>query len=752
MISAIFLKPIFSAADKPKPDNGFRVYLYKCTEVSDDDCQHLKKGEIFTACGYYLGDVKYAVYEMHGSWKDYKGTSSFNVEHFVEHIGTTKRGIIGFLTSPSMKGIGEVTAKRIYDKFGDETLKIMDEDIEQLLQVRGITRRKLRVIKDSYIQMRGAKELITTLAAYDIKSNIAMKLYERYKENALEIIKTHPYQLMENHGIGFLTCDRIAKAFSFDMHSPERIEAAIEYALICIESIGHCGATKNMLFETVRKPDILGKAFPEDLLKSSLEKMIMQKRIYFVKQYFFRAVTYQAEWDVAQKIVELSLQKKQNPRKIEKAILQWEEKNSLTLDPEQKKAVSEALTNGFTVITGGAGKGKTTITRAIVDIQKLLDKDTKTVLLSPTGRAAKVLSAATHAAASTIHSILHLRTGMKDEDSDIVLQSSLIIVDEVSMLDLWVSRSLLNAIQQGCRVVFVGDINQLPSVGCGAILRDIIASGIVPVVVLKKNYRQGEKGSLIVENGDKINEGNTNIVFDKSSFMLYDVSNFQTQQQFEQSAKIMIALYRQKILEYGKDEVIVLSPHHHADTASSVDHMNRYLQYYVNPHDMDAKEIVFRDQTFRLGDMVMQISNDDEIANGDIGVITAVFKADNTLEVTFIDGKMEYSGEKLEELELAYATSIHKSQGSQYQCVIMNLLIGHGIMLKRNLFYTGISRAKLEVHLISTMAAIKKAIETEDTNVRITLLSEKIIQLYKKQTEFITLSSDDKDPFAQNAS
>ena len=209
----------------------------------------------------------------------------------------------------------------------------------------------------------------------------------------------------------------------------------------------------------------------------------------------------------------------------------------------------------------------------------------------------------------------------------------------------------------------------------------------------------------------------------------------------------MIALYREKIKQYGKEEVIVLSPHHHADTKSSVDNMNRYLQFYVNPHNMDCHEIEFRHQIFRLGDLVMQTANADGIANGDIGIITSVFKEDETLEVTFSDTKREYSGEQLKELELAYATSIHKSQGSQYKCVIVNLLMGHSVMLKRNLLYTAISRAKLEVHLVSTVNAINKAINTEDTTVRITLLKEKIQQLYRQKHDFVPLKEGETTPF-----
>lgn len=748
MVTAVYLKTLFSAADtKSGSDNGYRVFIYKCLEASDEDAGKIRKGKTFTANGYFLGDIPTAVYLLNGTWKETNWGEQLKIDSFEERISKNKRGIMSFLCSPALKGVGEKTAKRIYDKFGDDTLQVMDEDITKLLSVKGITKRKLATIEQSYKQMRGAREIITTLAPYEIHSSVAMKIYERYKENALDIIKKHPYKLQENHGIGFLICDKIAAAFGFDMNSEERIKAAIEYALIRIETTGHCACTKEMLFKAIKHRDVLGPDFSNDKIEKCLAEMVKEEQIRFVRNLYFRAVTYHVECEVAQRIVELADANCNAIENVAGAIKRWEEKNKITLHPEQRKAVETALTHGFTVITGGAGRGKTTITKAIVDIRKQEGKKKTVNLLSPTGRAAKILSAVTGIIASTIHSLLHLRGQSEVEEIEIEVDDETIIVDEVSMLDLWTARSLLTAIQNGSQVIFIGDINQLPSVGCGAILRDIIESGVIPVIRLVKNYRQADSGSLIVDNGDRINAGDTHLVYDKSSFMFYDVSGFADKEQFEQSAKIMIALYREKIKQYGKEEVIVLSPHHHADTKSSVDNMNRYLQFYVNPHNMDCHEIEFRHQIFRLGDLVMQTANADGIANGDIGVITSVFKEDETLEVTFSDTKREYSGEQLKELELAYATSIHKSQGSQYKCVIVNLLMGHSVMLKRNLLYTAISRAKLEVHLVSTVNAINKAINTEDTTVRITLLKEKIQQLYRQKHDFIPLKEGDKTPF-----
>lgn len=735
MITAVYMKPIFSAADKDTTnDNGYRVFLYKCLDVTGEDEKHLKKGKTFTAFGYYLGDIFSAVYELNGTWtSNKKYGEQYKVDNFHENITTNKRGILNFLNSPALKGIGEKTANRIYKKFGDDTLKIMDEDIDRLLEVRGISKTSLEKIRESYTMMRGAKELITTLANYDVNSNVAMKIYEQYKEKALEIVKTHPYKLQENHRIGFLTCDKIAKAFNFDMNSSERIQAAIEFALIRIETFGHCGCTQEMLLNAVKANDVLGRNFNNSLIASEIKKMIENNTIVYVRNLYFRSVTYHVECEVAERIIDIIDCYHNTIENVSDEIDNWESKSKIKLDDEQRKAIATALTSGFTVITGGAGRGKTTITKAIVKIRQGQKKNNSFCLLSPTGRAAKVLNAATSFWATTIHSRLKLRGFMEVEDIDeeIFIEDDTVIIDETSMLDLWVARNLLTSVKNGSQVIFIGDVDQLPSVRCGAVLRDIIDSGTVPVIRLMKNYRQKEDGALIVDNGDKINAGNTNLEFDHSSFMFYDMSPYQDQ--FEQSAKVMIALYRNAIELYGKENVIVLSPHHHADTKSSVDNMNRYLQYYVNPHNTDTQEIEYRHQTFRLGDIVIKTTNADGIANGDIGIITSVFKGNNSLSVTFSDAKREFSGDELDDLELAYAISIHKSQGSQYMCVILNLLLGHSIMLKRNLLYTAISRAQKEVHLVSTTAALEKAILTEDTNVRITLLKEKLQQLYKKR-------------------
>ena len=752
MITAEFIKPIFSAADnKNEPDNGYRVFLYKCLESSGED-KEIKKGKLFTAFGYYLGDISTAIYILNGTWVNTKSYGEqYKVENFEEKIANTERGIMSFLTSSAMKGVGEVTAKRIYEKFGNKTLSVMDDNIEELLKVRGITRKKLQVIEESYTELRGARDIITTLAPYDVSSHVAIRVYKRYKASALDIIKKHPYQLQENHGIGFLTCDKIARAFDFDMESPERIQAAIEFALIRIESDGHCGCRQESLLKTLKSSDILGFSFNNKKITEELKKMIDEKKLYYVKKLFFRAVTYLVECEAAESIINLLVSYKSTIPNIEQEIKDWEKKTGCILDVEHKKAITTALSSGVSVITGGAGRGKTTITKAIVDIRKKQKKNNRVCLLAPTGRAAKELRNATKTSASTIHSRLELRgfENIENIDDDIIIEDDTVIVDETSMLDIWLFRNLLVSIKKGRQLILIGDVNQLPSVGCGAVLRDVIESKTVPVIRLIKNYRQASEGALIVDNGDKINDGDTSLIFDKNSFMLYNMQPYSDQ--FEQSAKVMIALYKQTVAKYGKDEVIVLSPHHHADTKSSTDNMNKYIQYYINPHNLDSMELEFRSQIFRMGDIVVQTVNDDGIANGDVGVVSAVFKDKNELSVIFADKKVNYSGEKLMNLELAYALSVHKSQGGQYQCVILNLLLGHGIMLKRNLLYTAISRAKREVHLVSTIAAINKAIATEDTNIRLTLLKEKIQQLYKKssQEEEFTEVDADHVPFAK---
>lgn len=726
MIKAKLIKPIFTNEGKAD-DNGFRIYLYRCLK---DDEETMEKGKTFKAAGYYMPALTSCSYLLTGKWaKDKKYGRQFQISSCEEVNISKEQGIKLFLSSYMVQGVGKVLANRIYDIFGDDTFDVMDHDIDRLLEVKGITRSKLELIKKSYMANRGIRKLITMLAPYDIPISVAQRVADKYKDQACLICQTHPYLLTGIRGIGFPTADRIGKAMHVDLNSAERIRSAVEYALIQIEQGGSCYATEATLLPAVQKlltdctvqtPDI----------QRVISDMIQKEELMYTANLFSRRKMYDAESEVAKNIIRLLHAQRYAIPDLDKKIRDWEAASGLSLHPQQALAVKTALSYNFSVITGGPGRGKTTIANAIVALRKQYGRRKTVCLLSPTGCAAKKLMESTGVPAKTIHSRLQLYDSENFLPGDNCIDDETIIIDETSMLDIWVANALLSSIQSGSQVVFIGDIDQLPSVGPGAVLRDIISSQVIPVVELTQIFRQ-KGNNLIVTNAEKIKNGDPQLAYDDSSFQIYQTDDF------EMSARYMIALYQKYVAKYGKNEVVCLTPHHHAATASSVDMMNKYLQYTINPADQKKPQLSYRKQIFRIGDLVMQIRNTEHAVNGDIGVIKEVKKEDGmeSLTVVFENNTVEYSGEDLGQLELGYAMSIHKSQGSEYKCVILNLLTGHGNMLKRNLIYTAITRAKKECILVSNADAITKAVCTTEKNARLTLLTAKIRILHRKEFE-----------------
>lgn len=718
-------------------ENGYQVLSFKFMD-GDAGPDKIKKGTSFTGFGYYLSAIPYATYTLSGEWVLHKTHGwQFQITSYREEIANNKDGILAFLKSGVLSGIGPKTAERIYAVFKEDTLNVLQNDPDQLLRVRGISKKSLEKIKESYSLNQNVRDIITLLAPHGVSLTLCKKVQETLGENAITKVKTNPYQLMKINGIGFPTCDKLALSLKLNPVSDNRLDAAVIYALRLLENTGSCytdaPSLKKQIFYLLK-----GTPVSEEQIEARIRAVVKRKEAVYVKHLFCRKETYEAEWVIAKRVIELSMTLSDEIPHLDKKIEDWESKNGFTLHTQQKLAVSTALSNGFSVITGGPGRGKTTICKCIVDIRQKYGKKKTLCLLSPTGRAAKRLKESTAYSASTIHSRLQIHDLESFEDE--VISDATILIDETSMLDIWVAKALLESIKNGCQVIFIGDIDQLPSVGCGAVLRDIIASGTIPVVELTEVYRQKDSDNLIVPNADKIKKGDCDLAYDNSTFVLYPTTDFKI------SARYMIALYKSKIALYGRDEVICLSPHHHADTYSSVDNLNRYLQEVTNHEDKNAEEVVYKNQIFRKNDLVMQTSNHDILTNGDIGVVIDIRTEENkkSLIVLFDDGtEYTYVGEDLGMLELAYATSIHKSQGSEYKCVILNLLEQHGQMLKRNLLYTAVTRAKKEVCLVSNETALKNAIQNEDTTKRITLLKEKLIQFKRMEEQ--------KNPFKKTA-
>lgn len=720
--------------DDENSDNptGFSVVSYELIEAEPDGkpCP-VNVGDKITAVGYYLSKLPKATITLKGEWKkDAKRGLQFAVSECSEEIEKTEFGITNFLSSGIVKGINKGLAARIYKQFGEKTIEIMDSDIDRLIEVPGISTKKLKKIKESYSSVAGSREMISFLGAYKITPKAAQKLVA--SKISLEQIKMNPYCILAVKGFSFLTADYINIGLGKDYHSPDRIKAAIMHCLRENELCGHCGIEKMRLFgavKTLLNKTVKDKPVTADEICVQAKVLIDDKRIIPVKGVYYRAEIYWCECDVAKEILRLAENPAKPIEKLPEKLKHWEEENGVQFDEIQEKAVIMALSSGFSVITGGPGRGKTTVGKAIVDLRKEYGDKKTITLMAPTGRAARRLSDSTEDFASTIHSGLQLRDDVEEGETGEIINSEQLLVDETSMVDIWLCRVLLSSVKDGCNVTFVGDVNQLPSVGPGAVLRDLIASGCVPVVKLEKVYRQAE-GSTIVTNADRIEEGNTDLVVN-DEFKCYRATSGRD------AARYMIGLYKQKVQQYGREEVALLSPFHHAKSDASSDSVNKYLQEILNPAEYGKGEVTFRKNVFRIGDIVMQTKNKNEICNGDIGVITNIYmdEGDMMTEVKF-DGdsmKYSYSVQELELLELAYCMSYHKAQGAEYRCVIGCLLDEHGRMLKRNLFYTGVTRAKDEYIVIGTPSAMEKAIKTIDSETRVTLLKEKIIYVFTEQ-------------------
>lgn len=735
-----FLRSIYSNKDKPD-DDGYRVFLYKC--LSPEPGITMPKDNTFVAYGYFLTEISSAIYTLDGDWVESKKKDQgkqFKISSFHEEIPATKDGILGFLKSNAIKGVGGKTAETIYNKFGDATLDILDNNIQRLLEIHGISEKRLENIQSSYLQSRGARDIITTLFPYGISHHSCIDIYNEYKEDAMNVINTNPFLLCRIKGISYEKINQYAISNGVGLNTKERVLAATNHVLLKHESNGNIGwHQQEVSKETFRL--LQGSSLTYQDVENFQIALIKEKRLIFSHQLLCRPGIFHAESIAAKRLVDLMTTAISPIPDLKEHIIEWEKENNLNLAAEQKNAIYVGLHYSVSVITGGPGTGKTTIVNAITDIRKKYGIGKEICLMAPTGCAAKRMHESTGSPASTVHSRLkihdieNLQAEMEEIHEDIVG------VDEFSMVDIWLLRAMLDNISDGSQFIIIGDIDQLPSVGPGAVLRDIIASGIIPVVKLDKVFRQSA-GSVIAENARKIRHGETDLEFNQKDFVLYNTPDFET------SARYMIALYKNKAAEYGKDNIICLSPHRHANTYTSSDNLNKYIQAKMNPHQTGEFEFEYKKNVFRTGDLVMNLSNetDVDLVNGDIGVVLdGCVREDGTKGISVLfDHSIQknYYGKDLENLELAYATSVHKSQGSEYKCVIMNICKQHGRMLKRNLFYTAITRAKLEVHLVGDKEGIDIAIKNEDTTKRVTLLTEKIQLYYKKALE--------QNPFKNN--
>ena len=724
-------------------ENGYTVMVVKNSENEEEltcvgSFPAVSQGTTIQASGIYTHHPVYG--------------KQFQISSFVEKIPEDTYAMERYLGSGAIKGIGAALAARIVRRFGEDTIRIVEEEPERLAEVKGISEKKAREIAVQVTEKTEMRKAMIFLQKYGISLNLGAKIYQKYKDSLYTVLQENPYRLAEDiSGVGFKIADEIAARIGIHADSDYRIRSGMLYTLLQASGEGHTYLPKDQLFARCAKLLGVDESYMEKHLMDMLldRKLVMQEKkgekIIYPSQYYY------LELNTARMLCELNICCPEDENIVEKRIASIEKETGTVLDEMQKKAVTEAAGHGLFILTGGPGTGKTTTINAIIRFFE--GEGAELRLAAPTGRAAKRMTEATGYEAQTIHRLLELN-GMPEDDRNTgavhfernaqnPLEADVIIIDEMSMVDIHLMHSLLLAITAGTRLILVGDENQLPSVGPGNVLRDIIHSGCFPVIELTKIFRQASESDIVV-NAHKINRGEPVEIHNKSRDFF-----FLKRYDADMIIRVVIALIQDKLPRYVNArpfEIQVLTPMRKG--LLGVERLNQMLQRYLNPQDGSKKEKTLGDRLFRQGDKVMQIKNDYQmewevrgrygipvekgigVFNGDTGILREINEFAETAEVEFEDGRLAtYSFKQLEELELAYAITIHKSQGSEYPAVILPVLSGPQMLLNRNLLYTAVTRARKCVTVVGSEETFAEMIRNEKQQKRYSALDERIREL-----------------------
>lgn len=692
------------------PDSDYRVFRL---HDEDDDAT-------YTVTGHGTKPLVGDRLEVKGHWVQHKRYGrQFAADGWSRIIPESVDGIERFLGSGAVKGMGPALAHRVVAAFGKDTMAVLEKDPQRLLEVEGIGPKKLAVITESFYEEKQVNDIAYDLEQHGVAGRYASRLLQKYGDDVHYVLTEEPYRMIaEIDGIGFKTADQIALAYGMDRQDPQRLSAGLTYVLRTMTQNGHVCIPDTELVRRaafILQADALGL---HDILREAIEVGQLCTADFEGILYVYTPEAYEEEEYIAGRIGEMG-NMKPLPMKthVQLFLDRWQDARHFELADKQREAVEKSLQSGMTVITGGPGTGKTTVVQTIIRLAE--QEGLRILLCAPTGRAAKRLAETTQRKAKTIHRLLvpdgHVGAMQVFEYNETkMLPADLVIVDEVSMLDMEMMYHLLSALKPQCRCILVGDADQLPSVGAGAVLHDIIASGQVPVVRLDTIFRQKE-GGRIVTNAHLINSGRLPVVNEDAEFRFVEIDNE------ADGAEKISALYNSELLETGdKFAVQVLSPMY--KNPCGVDNLNQLIQERFNPPAEGKAELKGKNVVFRVGDKVMQKHNDYEkgVFNGDMGEIFAIQK--DMVYVRYPEQDVKYEGQEVDEITLAYAITVHKSQGSEYHTVIMVLVNSHAIMLQRNLFYTAVTRAKRKVILVGTKRAVQTAVQNQRTSRRFTLL------------------------------
>ena len=719
-------------------DNGYTVFQLN-NEEGELTCvgkfSYIGEGEFLELEGEYT---------MHPSY----GMQLQVTNHRIQEP-EDRESIERYLGSGAVKGIGPALAGKIVAKFGEDTFRIMEEEPERLAEIKGISERKAREICVQVEEKKDLRQAMIYLQKYGISIHLAVKIYQKYGLGTYSVLEENPYKLADDiEGVGFRTADEIASRIGIHTDSDFRIQSGIFYTLLQSVQEGHVYLEENVLSERAAQLlEVELKDIEKYLMDLAMTKKVVLKqdgekvRVYPAQYYYM-------EMNTARMLKELNINYDEPDDLIRRRIDKLEEETESTLDEQQKRAVAEAVKHGIFILTGGPGTGKTTTINAM--IRYFLSEGMDIRLAAPTGRAAKRMTETTGYEAQTIHRLLEV-SGSPEESSkggfgrnqDNPLETDVVIIDEMSMVDLALMHALLSSVVPGTRVIFVGDRNQLPSVGPGKVLQDLIESHAFPVMMLTRIFRQAQESDIVV-NAHRINAGEEVRLDNKSRDFF-----FLKRQDADVIISVILTLIQKKLPRYVKakmTDIQVLAPMKKG--LLGVERLNRILQQYLNPPSVKKQEKEYGERLFRVGDKVMQTKNNYQLEweiatkyglvvdkgvgvfNGDIGIVTAIHTYDETVEVEFDEKrKVKYPFKMLDELELAYAITIHKSQGSEYPAVVIPLLAGPRQLYCRNLLYTAVTRAKKCVTLVGNETVFREMIQNVDEQKRNTSLAERIQEI-----------------------
>lgn len=728
-------------------DNGYAV-LSMNVDDEEEICvgifRGVDNGENLEITGEYVEHPSYGFQFKANSFKVVEPDDLLSMERY--------------LGSGAIKGVGEALAKRIVKRFGKDTFRVIEEEPERLVEVKGISERIAQQITDQMIEKREIREAFLFLQKYGITNTLAVKIYEKYGMGMYGILKENPYRLAEDiQGVGFRLADEIAEKIGIHTDSDYRIRSGILYTLLQASLEGHMFLPMRVLVR--RSADLL--QVPEEAIRAQIQNLHMDHKVVVKKTtdepevYAFSY--YYAELNCARMLRELNVLMESElldseEKRIETILQRILKEQGLELDELQKNAVLECVKHGIMILSGGPGTGKTTTINTII---RYFDEEGMDILLAaPTGRAAKRMTEATGYEARTIHRMLEINGGMEDgsrarfeRNGENPLEADVVIIDEMSMVDIYLFQSLLEAVSVGTRLILVGDVDQLPSVGPGQVLQDLIESKSFPTVMLKKIYRQAGESDIVM-NAHRINMGQKIALNNKSKDFFFLPRN-----DVQVIYKHMIQLITEKLPRYVEAQpydIQVLTPMRKGSLG--VETLNEILQRYLNPADPSRKEHAAGDRIFREGDKVMQIKNNYQLEweivsqygiridsgsgvfNGDIGTIRRIREESSTVQVEYDEHRLvEYTFSQLDEIELAYAITIHKSQGSEYPAVLLPLLSGPKMLMNRNLLYTAVTRARECVTILGSQEVVDGMIENENQYHRYTGLGRRILELESEE-------------------